>query len=98
MFEGNQPKPHYRSFHHKLHAFTKEQLDEKYQQAQSTFLKQGITFTVYGAQGGTERTMPFDFIPIIIPYEHWEVIEAGMKQRVKALNCFYMMFTMNNAF
>ncbi|MFJ8090059.1 circularly permuted type 2 ATP-grasp protein [Lysinibacillus sp. NPDC095746] len=88
MFEGNQPKPHYRSFHHKLHAFTKEQLDEKYQQAQSTFLKQGITFTVYGAQGGTERTMPFDFIPIIIPYEQWEVIEAGMKQRVKALNCF----------
>lgn len=88
MLDGNQPKPHYRSFHRKLGAFSKEQLEEKYQQAQSSFLRQGITFTVYGAQGGTERTMPFDFVPIIIPNKQWAVIEAGMKQRVEALNCF----------
>ena len=88
MLDGDQPKPHYRSFHRKLSAFSQEQLEEKYQQAQSSFLRQGITFTVYGAHGGTERTMPFDFVPIIIPHEQWTNIESGMKQRVKALNCF----------
>ncbi|MGG2111188.1 circularly permuted type 2 ATP-grasp protein [Lysinibacillus pakistanensis] len=88
MLDGKQPKPHYRSFYQKLNAFSKAQLDEKYQQAQSSFLRQGITFTVYGAQGGTERTMPFDFVPIIIPFKQWEMIEAGVKQRVQALNCF----------
>ncbi|MGG2054865.1 circularly permuted type 2 ATP-grasp protein [Lysinibacillus pakistanensis] len=88
MLDGKQPKPHYRSFYQKLNAFSKAQLDEKYQQAQSSFLRQGITFTVYGAQGGTERTMPFDFVPIIIPYKQWEIIKAGVKQRVQALNCF----------
>ncbi len=88
MLDGDQPKPHYRSFYRKLSAFSKEQLQEKNQQAQSSFLRQGITFTVYGAQGGTERTMPFDFVPIIIPHQQWTVIEAGMQQRVEALNCF----------
>lgn len=32
--------------------------------------------------------MPFDFVPIIIPHAQWKMIETGMKQRVKALNCF----------
>lgn len=88
MLVGDQPKPHYCSFYRKLSAFSQEQLEEKHQQAQSSFLRQGITFTVYGAQGGTERIMPFDFVPIIIPHEQWHIIETGMKQRVKALNCF----------
>lgn len=88
MLDGSHPKPHYQSFHRKLCAFSKEQLEEKHQQAQSSFLRQGITFTVYGAHGGTERAMPFDFVPIIIPHEQWTMIEAGMKQRVEALNRF----------
>jgi uncharacterized circularly permuted ATP-grasp superfamily protein len=37
---------------------------------------------------GAERTMPFDFVPIIIPPEDWETIEKGMVQRSEALNCF----------
>jgi len=88
MFDGNKPKPHYRSFHHKLTFFSREQLEEKYRQAQASFLRQGITFTVYGAQDGTERTMPFDCVPIIIPQTKWAMIEAGVKQRVEALNKF----------
>lgn len=88
MFEGNKPKPHYRSFHHKLSLFSQEQLEEKYRQAQASFLRQGITFTVYGTQDGTERTMPFDCVPIIIPQRQWTHIEAGVKQRVEALNLF----------
>lgn len=88
MLQGNTPKKHYIPFYERLQQFSNDQLLEKHHAAQSAFLRQGITFTVYGAEGGTERTMPFDFIPIIIPNEAWQEIEEGMKQRVKALNCF----------
>lgn len=88
MLQGDTPKKHYIPFYEQLQQFSNEQLLEKHHAAQSSFLRQGITFTVYGAEGGTERTMPFDFIPIIIPQEAWQEIELGMKQRVKALNLF----------
>jgi uncharacterized circularly permuted ATP-grasp superfamily protein len=50
----------------------------------------GITFTVYSqAKGGTiDRAWPFDIIPRIIPKSEWDKVEAGLKQRVKALNLF----------
>ena len=88
MLQDELPKKHYIPFYEQLQKFTTEQLQQKHQAAHSSFLRQGITFTVYGAEGGTERTMPFDFVPIIIPSENWKEIERGMKQRVKALNCF----------
>lgn len=89
MFEENkQPKPHYRSFFQLLQHFSEEELREKHETAQLSFLRQGITFTVYNNNVGTERTMPFDFVPIIIPPEEWEVVEKGMIQRAEALNLF----------
>jgi len=88
MLQGNEPKKHYKSFYSKLSKFSDEELKEKHEVAKSSFLKQGITFTVYGEEGGTERTMPFDFVPIIVPDETWRMIEKGMKQRVEALNMF----------
>jgi uncharacterized circularly permuted ATP-grasp superfamily protein len=47
-----------------------------------------ITFTVYGEKDGIERIFPFDFVPRIIPTREWERIEAGLVQRVTALNLF----------
>jgi len=83
-----EPKEHYKQFYKKLQQFTDEELREKHDTAQLTFLRQGITFTVYDNNLDTERTMPFDFVPIIIPPEDWKVIESGMIQRTEALNCF----------
>ncbi|MFB9327434.1 circularly permuted type 2 ATP-grasp protein [Paenibacillus aurantiacus] len=57
---------------------------------QQRMLEEGITFTLY-APGQTEpleRTIPFDYIPRVIPRQEWLIIERGMKQRVKALNMF----------
>lgn len=88
MLEGDKPKKHYIPFYQQLQRFTENQLLEKHNEAQSSFLRQGITFTVYGEEGGTERTMPFDFVPIIIPEQTWNEIKQGMKQRVEALNLF----------
>ncbi|MFB1081982.1 circularly permuted type 2 ATP-grasp protein [Jeotgalibacillus sp. JSM ZJ347] len=81
-------RAHYQDFHKVMDQFSEAELREKHETAQLSFLRQGITFTVYNDNVGTERTMPFDFIPIIMPPETWTMIEKGMKQRVEALNRF----------
>ena len=56
--------------------------------AEKSYLNQGITFTVYSGDEGTERIFPFDLIPRIIPANEWEHIERGLIQRLTALNLF----------
>ncbi|TWT82258.1 hypothetical protein CA13_37200 [Planctomycetes bacterium CA13] len=48
----------------------------------------GITFTVYSDNSGTEKIMPFDVIPRIVSAMLWHHIEAGLRQRIRALNRF----------
>ena len=48
----------------------------------------GITFNVYGEDSGTERLIPFDTLPRIIPGAEWLQLEKGVIQRVQALNLF----------
>jgi uncharacterized circularly permuted ATP-grasp superfamily protein len=56
--------------------------------AEASLMQMGITFNVYGDSAGTERIFPFDIIPRIIEAAEWEVIEAGLKQRIFAINSF----------
>jgi len=56
--------------------------------ADSTFLRGGITFSVYSDARGSERIFPFDMIPRIISAAEWVRVEAGLRQRVLALNAF----------
>jgi uncharacterized circularly permuted ATP-grasp superfamily protein len=63
-------------------------LSRKRALAEKTYLNQGITFTVYSGDEGTERIMPFDLVPRIIPAEEWKLIERGLEQRLRALNLF----------
>ena len=48
----------------------------------------GITFTVYSDGDMIDRAWPFDIIPRVIPLNEWRTVEAGLKQRVQALNMF----------
>ncbi len=63
-------------------------LQQKDKLASELFMSQGITFTVYNNDEGIERIFPFDIIPRIITALEWAHIEAGIKQRLKALNLF----------
>jgi uncharacterized circularly permuted ATP-grasp superfamily protein len=56
--------------------------------AEQAMLRLGITFTVYGDDSGTERIIPFDLIPRVIPASEWALLERGLRQRAEALNCF----------
>jgi uncharacterized circularly permuted ATP-grasp superfamily protein len=62
------------------------------EEAEMIFRRVGITFAVYGAKdedgAGTERLIPFDLIPRIIPAAEWARMEQGLVQRVTALNRF----------
>lgn len=65
-----------------------ESLLFKKQEADLRFRQQGITFTVYGEETGTERLIPFDMIPRIISADEWAIMSKGCEQRVQALNAF----------
>lgn len=58
------------------------------EQAASIFYRKGVTFTVYSDANNIERMIPFDIIPRVIEYSEWQTIEAGCKQRIRALNHF----------
>lgn len=56
--------------------------------AESLLMQTGVTFTVYSDSRSTEKIMPFDLIPRVISAEDWDILERGLKQRIKAINLF----------
>jgi uncharacterized circularly permuted ATP-grasp superfamily protein len=65
-----------------------EELQRRKQAADLSFLNQGITFTVYGREEGTEKIFPYDLVPRIITAAEWATVELGLAQRITALNLF----------
>ncbi len=85
---GTQARPHYREFARWLSEQSPEVVASKRVEADLIFRRVGITFAVYGSDAGTERLIPFDIIPRIIPPAEWALLQQGLKQRVQALNLF----------
>src|SRR6185369_14382577 len=79
---------HYQSYAAWLDSMPPEHLVQKRNEAETMFHRLGITFAVYGEEAGAERLIPFDIIPRIIPADHWQILEKGLAQRVRALNLF----------
>ncbi len=71
-----------------LNRFGPDALVERQRIAEADILTMGITFTVYSDGANIDRAWPFDVIPRIIDGAEWSVIEAGLKQRLRALNRF----------
>src|SRR5205814_3719329 len=84
------PRAHYQGFSDWLKRTPVEQIAQKREEAERAFHRVGITFAVYGDNGGTERLIPFDIVPRIIPAGEWQTLERGLKQRVQALNLFLL--------
>jgi uncharacterized circularly permuted ATP-grasp superfamily protein len=81
-------RPHYQTYGQWLNALPDERLERKKAEADLTFHRLGITFAVYGEEAGTERLIPFDLLPRIIPSHEWQMLQKGLEQRVKTLNLF----------
>ncbi|KQX01346.1 hypothetical protein ASC94_01535 [Massilia sp. Root418] len=85
---GTEVREHYREFCRWLAQQPPETLERKRAEADLMFRRVGITFAVYGDDAGTERLIPFDIVPRIIPAGEWSQLQTGLVQRVKALNMF----------
>lgn len=71
-----------------LNSMSMDEIRNRQQAMDRSLLHMGITFTVYGDESGTEKIFPFDLVPRIVEAFEWSHIEAGLKQRIKALNEF----------
>jgi uncharacterized circularly permuted ATP-grasp superfamily protein len=83
-----QPLPHYGDYQRWAQGYSAQAMASKRAQADAAFRQVGITFAVYGDDAGTERLIPFDLIPRIIPAQEWSTLQKGLIQRVQALNMF----------
>src|SRR5271154_3443413 len=89
MFSAEgQVRPHYAALFERFQRLEQEEFDQRRTAGDAAFLRQGITFTVYSDEQGTERIFPFDLMPRIIPNSEWVMIEKGLIQRMQALNLF----------
>jgi uncharacterized circularly permuted ATP-grasp superfamily protein len=89
MFTGPETlHEHYEPLLNLFASLPEGELQRRKQAADLSFLNQGITFTVYGREEGTEQIFPYDLLPRIVTHAEWEKVEAGLTQRITALNLF----------
>src|SRR5450432_4468247 len=87
-FDQGPGRAHYLRYSQWLGEQPADWLAQKRAEADALFHRVGITFAVYGQEEGTERLIPFDIVPRVLPLEEWIRLEGGLKQRVRALNAF----------
>jgi uncharacterized circularly permuted ATP-grasp superfamily protein len=85
---AGQPRPAYRRLYEQLNQLGPKELARRHGLAMQMFRNHGITFAVYPDAQGTEKVFPFDIIPRLISAHTWQRLEAGLKQRMAALNLF----------
>jgi uncharacterized circularly permuted ATP-grasp superfamily protein len=85
---ADQPRPAYRRLYEQLNGLGAEELERRHDLAMQMFRNHGITFAVYPDAQGNEKVFPFDIIPRVISAGTWRRLEAGLKQRLTALNLF----------
>jgi len=92
LANSSQVREHYQAYAQWLAGQSAETMAHRREEAEMIFRRVGITFAVYGEKdedgSGTERLIPFDLIPRIIPAHEWKSMEKGLVQRVTALNRF----------
>ena len=82
--QGNL-RPHYNSLNETVMTLGFEELAPRWSSAQRQVELDAMTFYM---DPGHYRNMPTDFLPRVIPLDHWETIAAGVEQRIRAINHF----------
>ena len=85
---GSGVREHYRAYAQWLESCPAQWMEGKRAEADLIFRRTGITFSLYGDESGTERLIPSDVVPRIIPAGEWRFLEKGLSQRVTAINRF----------
>ena len=82
------PRAAYKRLYEQLNRLGPDELARRHGLAMEMFRNHGITFAVYPDAQGTEKVFPFDIIPRVVEASTWRTLEAGLKQRMQALNLF----------
>ncbi|WP_247871145.1 MULTISPECIES: circularly permuted type 2 ATP-grasp protein [unclassified Azospirillum] len=82
------PAEHTALIRQRLAALDFDELRRRAQDAERELYNLGITFIVYSDKDAVDRILPFDVIPRVISAPEWKHLEAGVTQRVAALNLF----------
>ena len=82
------PREHWREVDEALRGLSPGELAVIQERVTRTFSTEGITFTVYGDDEADERIIPVDCVPRVISGADWEHLEAGLAQRLQAINLF----------
>ena len=82
------PREHCQDLYDFLSRIPAVELDSIQERVTRSFLHEGITFTVYGDEEAEERIIPVDSLPRVLSNAEWRHIEAGLTQRLRALNLF----------
>ena len=85
---GGKVREHCEALHRKFQQLGNKEFLSRKATSELYFMRQGITFNVYHDNRGSERIFPFDPVPRVIPAGEWEHLEAGLTQRILALNLF----------
>src|SRR3954454_24031256 len=86
--ENGRPRQAAEALLERIDALGLTELRARQDAADLDILTMGITFTVYSDGRGIDRAWPFDVIPRVIDADEWRRIEAGLTQRLRALNMF----------
>jgi uncharacterized circularly permuted ATP-grasp superfamily protein len=81
-------RPAYNELFRWLSEVPTDVLDYRRREAEVIFRRIGITFAVYGEADAQERLIPFDVLPRILAAAEWDILRAGLEQRVKAINLY----------
>lgn len=88
LFPDGSPRPHAQSCHHVLRAMSVDEFERCQSLAELSLYHQGVTFSVYSDQRGTEKIFPICLVPRVIGGSEWARVERGLIQRITALNAF----------
>ena len=84
MDEEGSVRPSYKAVYSALCRSTSDDLRLIAESLANNYTQAGVTFDV----DGVERPFPLDLVPRVIASPEWEIIEAGVAQRVRALEAF----------
>src|SRR5665213_1708247 len=84
----NKPRPAAEALLQVAQALGIEELGRRQRLVEAALLRKRITCNVYGHADAQEKIFPFDVLPRVIELKEWERLEAGLKQRLRALNLF----------
>ncbi len=81
-------RPHAAALVDYFERMTPDELQERQRAVERTIMDMGISFTIYSEGDNIDRAWPLDLVPRAMSGQEWDRIEAGLKQRVQALNLF----------